>query len=88
MEEDIEDQNPSALGDNCMWKTIRQFIGTKWKHHKGNIYTIIGPTWVGDQDEWGVQHTREGSDVVFTRTYSNFFGSVPDLEICDFVARF
>lgn len=52
-------------------------IGIRF-HHAVNqqIYTITGVTYMGELDEWGFEHKREGSDVKFTRSVSNFLGKL------------
>ncbi len=49
-------------------------------HHRGNghLYEIIGVCWIGDGDEWGFIHRRQGCEVDCVRSYNNFFGHMSD----------
>ncbi len=50
-----------------------RLLNKKFVHSNGETYTVVGFTFIGDTDEWGVTHTREGCDVPFTRTLRNFY---------------
>ncbi len=41
----------------------------------GHTYTVVGFVWLGDTDEWGIKHKRNGSLVECVRSVSNFFGN-------------
>lgn len=54
-------------------------IGKKFRHYRNaQVYTVVGHTWCGECDEWGIVHERPGSWIKFTRPASNFFEEVAE----------
>lgn len=53
-------------------------IGSRWKHHNGLEYTIVGIAFFGDTDEWLILHMRDGSFTLYARSVGNFHGSTAE----------
>lgn len=56
----------------------KNMIGKKYKHFRnGNTYIVTGITFLGKEDQWGIQYIEEGKpEMVYTRPLLNFTESV------------
>lgn len=55
-------------------------VGRLFRHNgNGKLYLVSGFSWIGDTDEWGVDHFEKGlggQAVSCVRSYKNFCGKL------------
>ena len=54
-------------------------IGRKYMHSRTHrLFTVNHFVWMGNTDEWGVAHSRSGTETMFVRSLINFNGNHED----------
>lgn len=57
---------------------IHNIVGLTYQHYCRGKWAVVAPVWNGETDTWQILHVNIVTRMYATRSWDNFFGTLPD----------